>query len=505
MMQQQRGSLDHGTPPERFARGWHCLGLARSFRDGKPHGIEAFGSKLVVWADTAGRAQRARRLLPAHGRRPHPGHGQGRRDRLPVPRLALGRRRQVQGRSPTPGGCRCGRAPRSTPSSIRNGQLLVWHDVEGSEPDLDILPPVLPGVGTDGLYTDWTWEVVADPDCALPRDHRQRRRHGALLLRPLRVPDELPQRLRGPRRDPVHGVEGPPRHRRSGYGDADLFLKSEATYFGPSYMINWLDVDYKGFETEVILINCHIPTGQNSFTLQYGVTRQEARGRRRRDRRSTSRKKYAEMFEEGFLQDVHIWKNKVPVQNPLLCEEDGPVYQLRRWYEQFYVDEADIVAGDDGPVRVRGRHHQGQRVLAGGGRGEPAPQGAEEEATAEASAAPCPDHDGHLSWPRSSRPAPTRWRTSGSTPGPAVEVACLDCLARVGVKKNSEHHTSIQWTAEARAHCPELTRRAGWPRRPAPAARGWWPASSRPRATGGADRRRGRVLRCPSGYVRPPS
>ena len=31
-----------------------------------------------------------------------------------------------------------------------------------------------------------------------------------------------------------------------------------------------------------------------------------------------------------------------------------------------------------------------------------------------------------------------------------VEVACLDCLARVGVKKNSEHHTSIQWS-EGRA------------------------------------------------------
>jgi hypothetical protein len=41
-----------------------------------------------------------------------------------------------------------------------------------------------------------------------------------------------------------------------------------------------------------------------------------------------------------------------------------------------------------------------------------------------------------------------------------VEVACLDCLARVGVKKNSEHHTSIQWTAEARRACPELGRRA---------------------------------------------
>lgn len=40
-----------------------------------------------------------------------------------------------------------------------------------------------------------------------------------------------------------------------------------------------------------------------------------------------------------------------------------------------------------------------------------------------------------------------------------TEVACLDCLARVGVKKNSEHHTSIQWSAEAVAACPDLTRR----------------------------------------------
>lgn len=40
-----------------------------------------------------------------------------------------------------------------------------------------------------------------------------------------------------------------------------------------------------------------------------------------------------------------------------------------------------------------------------------------------------------------------------------TEVACLDCLARVGVKKNSEHQTSIQWTSQARAACPELARR----------------------------------------------
>ena len=49
--------IDPGTPPTRFARGWHCLGMADGFRDGRPHTVEAFGTKLVVWADSAGRLQ----------------------------------------------------------------------------------------------------------------------------------------------------------------------------------------------------------------------------------------------------------------------------------------------------------------------------------------------------------------------------------------------------------------------------------------------------------------
>ena len=52
--------------------------------------------------------------------------------------------------------------------------------------------------------------------------------------------------------------------------------------------------------------------------------------------------KFAKSFKLGFEQDVEIWKNKSRIENPLLCEEDGPVYQLRRWYEQFYVNVADI-------------------------------------------------------------------------------------------------------------------------------------------------------------------
>lgn len=39
-----------------------------------------------------------------------------------------------------------------------------------------------------------------------------------------------------------------------------------------------------------------------------------------------------------------------------------------------------------------------------------------------------------------------------------VDVACLDCTVRVRVKKNSDHHTSVQWGAGGPDQCPEFVR-----------------------------------------------
>ena len=47
-------------------------------------------------------------------------------------------------------------------------------------------------------------------------------------------------------------------------------------------------------------------------------------------------------FRDSFFQDVHIWQHKTRIDNPILSQHDGPIYQLRRWYEQFYVDVADV-------------------------------------------------------------------------------------------------------------------------------------------------------------------
>ena len=121
----------------------------------------------------------------------------------------------------------------------------------------------------------------------------------------------------------------------------DTTLRSEASYFGPSYMINKLWHDYHGSTMESVLINCHYPVTPDSFLLQWGVIVKrppglsEAQG----DRVAT---KFSNFIGLGFQQDVEIWTHKSRVDNPLLCAEDGPVYQLRRWYEQFYLDVEDI-------------------------------------------------------------------------------------------------------------------------------------------------------------------
>ena len=273
--------IEAEAAPSRFARGWHCLGLTERSRDGKPHAIQAFGTSSSSWPGRRGRAQRARRLLPAHGRRPHPGHGEGRRDRLPVPRLALGRRRQVQG---DPYARRVPLRARTRTwhdDGAATAMLFVWHDPEGNAPRRRRTSSAdLTGVGTDE-WTDWTWDSSTIANGALPRDHRQRRRHGALLLHPLRVPDVLQEHLRGPRRHPVHGVDGPAGHGRRGTATPTSSLKSEATYFGPSFMINWLDVQLQGLRDRSHPDQLPLPDRRELLRPAVRHHRQEARGRRR--------------------------------------------------------------------------------------------------------------------------------------------------------------------------------------------------------------------------------
>ncbi|WP_024800862.1 Rieske 2Fe-2S domain-containing protein [Nocardia sp. BMG51109] len=342
--------IDVGSMPTRYARGWHCLGLAAPFRDGKPHAVHAFGTKLVVWADSDGELK----VLDSYCR--HLGGdlsmGEIKGDSIACPfhdwrwggngrctSIPYGRRVPPLART------------RSWTTLERNGQLFVWHDHEGNPPPDDVTIPYIKGPYSDadgnftdelnGAWTDWTWEsmLIEGANCREIIDNVVDMAHFFYIH--YAFPTFFKNVFEGHIATQYLETKGRPDIGMASQYGGDTLLKSEASYFGPSYMVNPLTNIYSGFEVNSVLINCHYPVTQDSFVLQWGISLEKPKGieGEKADRLA---KKMTEGISVGFLQDVEIWKHKSKIDNPLLCEEDGPVYQLRRWYDQFYCDVDDV-------------------------------------------------------------------------------------------------------------------------------------------------------------------
>ncbi|HCU96872.1 MAG TPA: 3-ketosteroid-9-alpha-hydroxylase [Actinobacteria bacterium] len=333
--------IDRGTPPARFARGWHCLGLADRFRDSGPHAVEAFGTKLVVFADSAGQLH----VLDAFCR--HMGgdlsHGTVKGDAIACPFHdwrwgGNGRCVKIPYSRRVPPAART----RSWLTLERNQQLFVWHDPQRNQPPEQVTIPRIEGAYSPE-WSNWTWDsiLVEGANCREVIDNVVDMAHFFYIH--FAFPTYFKNVLEGhiasqylqTRSRPDVGTG-------SNYAQgADTTLRSEASYFGPSYMIDNLWHDYHGMTMESVLVNCHYPVTPDSFMLQWGVIVKRPPGlpESQGDRVAA---KFAGFIGLGFQQDVEIWTHKSRIDNPLLCADDGPVYQLRRWYEQFYTDVEDV-------------------------------------------------------------------------------------------------------------------------------------------------------------------
>ncbi len=384
-------SIDAGAPPTRFARGWHCIGLAESFRDGAPHAIHAFGTKLVVFADSTGKLN----VLDGYCR--HMGgdltQGTVKGDQIACPFhdwrwsgngrcAAIPYAKRVPPRART----------RSWLTLERNGQLFIWHDPQGNPPPEEVVIPEIEGVGTDA-FSAWTWDsvLVENANCREIIDNVVDMAHFFYVH--YAFPVYFKNVFEGHvATQYLHSRARPDIGLGKSYKMDDL-LRSEASYYGPSYMINYLKNEFGDFHVDTVLINCHYPVSPTSFVLQWGVMVKKIEGM---DSASADKlaRKFTKSYGVGFLQDVEIWRNKTPIENPLLCEEDGPVYQLRRWYEQFYVDvenvEPDMTRRFEFEVdTTHAVEHWEQEVAENLARAE-----AEEAAKAAASAAPASTEQG---------------------------------------------------------------------------------------------------------------
>ena len=327
--------IEAKPPPARFARGWHCLGLAQEYQDGKPHSIDIFGTRLVIFQGE----DKAMHVLNAWC--PHMGAD-----------LALG---EVKGNSVV---CRfhgwswggadgvCNHIPyakRIPPKAriktwhacVENKMLFVWNDPEGGAPTEDVAIPRIAPVFNTEEWSNWsvvTWTIKAN--CRELVDNIADMAHFG----------------------PVHGstsvvyfaniFEG---HKATQVmvganerlGGANEYLTTIASYYGPAYQITHMFGSMGGYPVESVLLNSHTPIDENSFQLRFGVLVKKFPGMTD-EACDAMVAQYVELTNKAFGEDVEIWHNKVRIDNPLLCDGDGPIYQNRTWYEQFYVDAAKV-------------------------------------------------------------------------------------------------------------------------------------------------------------------
>ncbi|MDL4819740.1 Rieske 2Fe-2S domain-containing protein [Actinomadura opuntiae] len=325
----------------RFARGWHCLGLAEKFKDGKPHTVNAFGGKLVVFTGADGRTNVLDGYCRHMGGDLSDGTVKGNEIACPFHDWRWG------------GDGRCKRIPYSRrvplrartaawPTMEQDQMLFVWNDPEGKQPPADVTIPRIEGATRDD-WTDWRWtEQVVHTNCREIIDNVVDMAHFFYIHNSF--PTYFKNIFEGTVATQIMKGKSRPDARREGSGSGGprmLGNSSVASYHGPSFMIDELTYHYEGYDLNSVLINCHYPIDEHSFSLHSGIIVQHSDKLPPEVAEATA-EKLSSFILTGFEQDVAIWKRKARIDNPLLCEEDGPVYQLRRWYQQFYVDVADV-------------------------------------------------------------------------------------------------------------------------------------------------------------------
>jgi 3-ketosteroid 9alpha-monooxygenase subunit A len=208
-----------------------------------------------------------------------------------------------------------------------NGVVLIHHDPAGAPAAFDI--PVIPEHGSD-KWLPWATSFYR------------------IKTHPREIVENLADRAHFPR---VHStsvdefsfdvaghtatqvVKG--RAHLPG-GGVDQF-QSSTTYHGPGYLLMRMDGALQNY-----MLVAHIPVEQNELELRMGVMLKIVGGDKGRTEGYVA--KYMENLKAGFEDDIRIWENKLYRETPVLCDGDGPITQLRRWYRQFYQQQG----GGDG-------------------------------------------------------------------------------------------------------------------------------------------------------------
>ena len=302
-----------------FPRGWFVVGFSEDLKPEELRPARYFGRDFVIWRSAAGELRVFDAHCPHLGA--HLGHGgkvEGESIRCPFHAWGFdgtGKCSDIPYASRIPPKARVG----AHPTLERNGTLMMWFDPAGG-PAEDYVPRV-EEFGAD----EWT-----------PWMHRT----AVIKTHPREVVENVADVAHFPL---VHGnevlsfdaaFEGPTATqstRTTGYDKKGRLTKQRtvATYYGPAIQFSHMDGEFP-----TVILNAHTPIDENELELRMGllikgIDYQSKTGRLLGDM-------WIDALQEGYFQDVAIWEHKRWQDEPMLCDGDGPISDLRKWYAQFY-------------------------------------------------------------------------------------------------------------------------------------------------------------------------
>lgn len=310
-----------------YPRGWFVIEQTSELKPKEVKPIKYFGRDMVLYRTEDGEPVVHDAFCPHLGA--HLGHGgtvEGDSIRCPFHAWRFGKDgkcNEVPYAKKIPPKARVS----NNPVQEKNGLIFMWNAHEpGEEPTWEI--PVIPEYGAEG-WTDWDASLLH------------------IKTHPKEVVENLADRGHF---GPVHGTWvtefsneykghiGIQRAKGKAYprgGGEDPF-ELQSTYYGPGYMLT----EMQSYLPNILLL-AHTPIDKNSLHLRIGAIIDMSNVKKGRDEFT---KQYKENILVGFKEDIAIWENKKYRERPTLCDGDGDLGGLRRWYQQFYKPQSEVAA-----------------------------------------------------------------------------------------------------------------------------------------------------------------
>jgi len=336
-----------GSLPDRYPRGWFCIGAAYEFTN-EPRMMNYFGTSLVGYRGEDGEVHVLDAYCPHMGANLADGEVKGNSVICPFHAWSWG----ADGI--------CDNIPyakkippkaviKSWPAMEENELVYVWNDPDGGQP---IESQKIPhrDVLEEENWSPWIIDRVEVPsNCRELIDNMADVAHFGVV-------HQMDQS--GMKVTEFKNIADNHTYAQimnASMEDGSVRQESLAVYYGPGYMLHNLelyDADDNMVDRFLSLV-MNVPTSMGSFEFLAGFKHVLPEGVSG-DQTNPEVKAFMDAkLEEhrassGVYADLAIWLNKCTIDNPVLCDGDGPVNRLRQWYEQFLgpVDQIPAVLSE---------------------------------------------------------------------------------------------------------------------------------------------------------------